>query len=87
MYATKLKGQITADRRLIVEQVPKDLAAGAVEVIVLQAAAPKPAKRLVRRKGQHPAFGLWAKRLAVNDAILFAEQLRQRVETRENGQH
>jgi uncharacterized NAD-dependent epimerase/dehydratase family protein len=87
MYATKLKGQITADRRLIVEQVPKDLAAGAVEVIVLQTVAPKPAKRQVRRKVRHPAFGLWAKRPEVNDAALFAEQLRQRVETRENGQH
>jgi uncharacterized NAD-dependent epimerase/dehydratase family protein len=87
MYATKLKGQVTADRRLIVEQVPKDLAEGAVEVIVLQAATPKPIKRPAQRKVRHPAFGLWAKRPEVRDSALFAEQLRHRVETRENGQH
>ena len=32
MKATKLNGQITADRRLIIERVPKDLLPGSVEV-------------------------------------------------------
>lgn len=86
MYATKLKGQVTSDRRLIVEQVPKDLATGAVEVIVLQTAPPKTSKRPTSRKARHPAFGIWAKRAETHNAAAFAEQLRQRVEKRENGQ-
>ena len=70
MFAVKLKGQITPDRQLRVK-LPKDIAPGAVEVIVLHEAPPEPArtpKRRTRRKAAHPAFGLWAKREDIPDS-------------------
>jgi hypothetical protein len=78
MFATKLKGQITPNRKLIVE-IPRDMEPGAVEVILLHEAPAKAAKP-TRRKTVHPAFGLWAKRIAVNDSADYAAQLRQQIE-------
>jgi hypothetical protein len=78
MLATKLKGQITSNRKLIVE-LPRDLEPGAVEVILLRetpAKVVKPARRLAA----HPAFGLWAKRTDVIDSADYAAQLRQQIE-------
>ncbi len=83
MYATKLKGQITHDRRLVV-QIPRDIDAGTVEVILLRA-TDKSAKRRTRRGSTHPAFGVWAKRADIADAASFAAQLRRRLETRADG--
>ena len=82
MYATKLKGQITHDRRLIIE-IPRDVTAGAVEVILLQV-SDKP-KRTARRGSAHPAFGIWAERTDIADTVSFAMELRRRVEMRADG--
>ena len=78
MLATKLKGQITPGHKLIVE-IPRDVAPGAVEVILLHD-APARAAKSTRRKAAHPAFGLWAKRTDVSDSADYAAQLRQQVE-------
>jgi hypothetical protein len=83
MLATKLKGQITRDRRLVV-RVPRDMETGTVEVILLHVASPA-TKRRARRVATHPAFGIWAKRTDINDAGSFAAQLRQRIESRSDG--
>lgn len=86
MFAVKLKGQITPDRQLRVK-LPKDIAPGAVEVIVLHEAPPEPArtpKRRTRRKAAHPAFGLWAKREDIPDSAEFAAKLRERVQSRKD---
>lgn len=83
MLATKLKGQITRDRRLVV-RIPRDMETGAVEVILLRE-SPQPAKRRARRGTTHPAFGIWAKRADIHDAATFAAELRQRVESRGDG--
>ncbi|MDE3087827.1 MAG: hypothetical protein KGJ80_00380 [Chloroflexota bacterium] len=83
MLATKLKGQITRDRRLVV-RIPREMATGTVEVILLHL-SPQPAKRRARRGTGHPAFGIWAKRSDITDAASFAAQLRQRVEMRADG--
>lgn len=80
MLAAKLKGQITLNRQLIVE-IPRDMAPGAVEVIVLHDAPVKAAK-ITRRKTPHPAFGLWAKRADLIDSADYAAQLRQQIEQR-----
>jgi hypothetical protein len=83
MFATKLKGQITRDRRLVV-RIPREMEAGTVEVILLHLSS-QPTKRRTRRGTMHPAFGIWAKRPDINDAAAFAAQLRQRVESRADG--
>ncbi|MEW5721420.1 MAG: hypothetical protein AB1817_22525 [Chloroflexota bacterium] len=83
MFATKLKRQIARVRRLVV-RIPRDLAAGAVEVILLRV-TDKATKRRARSGTAHPAFGIWAKRTDIADAASFAAQLRQRVETRTDG--
>lgn len=82
MLATKLKGQITPNRKLIVE-IPRDMAPGAVEVILLHDAPVKAAKtaaKASRRKAAHLAFGLWAKRAEISDSARYAAELRQRIE-------
>ncbi len=79
MFATKLKGQITPERKLVVD-IPAGVAPGAVEVILLQDTSVKVTRRQTRRKSGHPAFGLWAKRPDLTDAAAFAAQLRQRIE-------
>ncbi len=84
MLATKLKGQITPNRQLIVD-VPRDISPGAVEVILLHAAPAKATKRQTRRRAAHPAFGLWARRTDLIDSAEYAAQLRQKVEQRTNG--
>ncbi len=84
MLATKLKGQITRNRQLIVE-IPRDMAPGAVEVILLHDTPEKAAKaaaKTSRRKAGHPAFGLWAKRVEVSDSASYAAELRERIERR-----
>jgi hypothetical protein len=86
MNAIKLKGQVTADRRLIVK-LPSETAPGAVEVIILHEAPAKPPKRRTRRKTAHPGFGIWAKRKDITDSAEFAATLRQQVERRSNGRH
>jgi hypothetical protein len=78
MLATKLKGQITPNRKLIVE-IPRDMTPGAVEVILLHE-APAKAVKPARRNAAHPAFGLWAKRADISDSAAYAAQLRQQVE-------
>ncbi len=78
MLATKLKGQITSNHQLIVE-IPREVAPGSVEVILLQA-APVKAIKTTRRKVAHPAFGLWAKRAEIDDSASYAADLRRRVE-------
>lgn len=84
MNAIKLKGQVTADRQLIVE-LPKETAPGAVEVIILRDPPVKPLKRRSRRKTAHPGFGIWAKRKDITDSAEFAATLRHQVERRSNG--
>lgn len=83
MLATKLKGQITRDRKLVVE-IPRNMATGTVEVILLHL-SDKPVKRRARRGSAHPAFGIWAKRADLADSIAFASELRRRVEMRTDG--
>jgi hypothetical protein len=83
MLATKLKGQITRDRRLVV-RIPRDMETGTVEVILLHLSS-QSTKRRTRRGTTHPAFGIWAKRSDINDAASFAAELRQRVEMRADG--
>lgn len=83
MVAVKLKGKITADRRLVVN-LPIGIAAGAVEVIVLREAPAKAPKRRSRRK-THPAFGIWARRKDIADSSKYAAQLRRQVEGRADG--
>jgi uncharacterized protein with PIN domain len=85
MNATKLKGQITADRRLIVERLTRELSPSTVEVIVLQAPAAKIAERRPRRTSDHPAFCIWAKCLDIGDSAAYAALLRRRLESRTNG--
>ncbi len=83
MLALKLKGQITADRQLVVK-LPKNVAPGAVDVILLHEAPLQAPIRRARRKPAHPAFGIWAKRTDVSDSAAFADRLRRRVEGRED---
>lgn len=83
MLATKLKGQITRDRRLVV-RIPRDMKTGTVEVILLHLSSPS-TKGRTRRGSAHPAFGIWAKRSDITDAAAFAAELRQRVEMRADG--
>ena len=83
MLATKLKGQITRDRRLVV-RIPRDMETGTVEVILLHLSSPA-TKRRTRRGITHPAFGIWAKHSDINDAASFAAQLRQHIESRSDG--
>jgi len=83
MYATKLTGQITPDRRLLIN-IPKGVTPGSVEVILLQPQQAKTTKRRTRRKVAHPAFGLWAKRTDISDSADFAAQLRRRLERGED---
>jgi hypothetical protein len=85
MNATKLKGEITADRRLVLERLPEDIVPGSVEVILLQPSTPKPAKRPPRRRQAHPAFGIWARRTDINDAASYAAHLRRQLEVRPDG--
>ena len=80
MLAVRLKGQITADRKLVVK-LPKDIAPGTVDVIVLHEA---PARPRTRRRPAHPAFGIWAKRTELTDSAAYAQQLRQKIENRED---
>ena len=70
--ATRLKGQITADRRLVVDKIPDEMTLGEVEIIVLQTTGAKTNKRPAARKSRHPAFGLWTERRDVTDAVTFA---------------
>lgn len=83
MVAVKLKGQVTADRRLVVE-LPAGIAPGAVEVIVLHEAPAKAPKRRTRRT-THPAFGVWAHRKDITDSAQYAAQLRRQIESRSDG--
>ncbi len=83
MVAVKLKGQVTTDRRLVVE-LPVGIAPGAVEVIVLHEIPAKTPKRRTRRK-THPAFGVWAHRKDITDSARYAAQLRRQIEGRLDG--
>lgn len=83
MLATKLRGKITRDGKLVV-RIPRDIAAGAVEIIILHSAS-RLGKQRARRGIKHPAFGIWAKRSDILDTASFATQLRQRVERRADG--
>ena len=83
MFATKIKGRVTADGRLVVA-LPDGIAPGSVEVIVLHESQPKPRKMSARRKTTHPAFGLWANRKDIKDTAEFAAQLSRRLEMRQD---
>ena len=83
MYAAKLNGQITRDRRLVVA-VPREIAPGAVQVILLRLSS-KPIGRRARRVRAHPAFGVWAKRKSIADSATYAAELRKSLETRADG--
>lgn len=77
MFAAKLKGRITQNHRLVV-RIPRDMATGTVEVVLLHLPT-QSAKRRARRGADHPAFGIWAKRAEISDATSFAAELRYRV--------
>ncbi len=82
MQATRLKGEITPNRRLVV-RVPKSMKPGAVEVILVR--SPKGKKRSTRRAAGHPAFGIWAKRSDIRSSAAFAARLRRGLESRKDG--
>ncbi len=81
MLATKLKGQVTSDRKLVVK-LPRNIPPGAVEVIVLSEALARPVKPRSARRKAHPAFGIWADRPEAAEAALFAAYLRQQMQNR-----
>lgn len=84
MFANKLLGTITSDKRLLVT-LPDDAQTGKVQVILLYD-RPRPKRRATRSSdSDHPAFGLWANRADISDAATFAAELRRRVETRADG--
>ena len=85
MNATKLKGEITADRRLVLEPLPEGLVPGSVEVIVLQSSAVKPARRTPRRRQAHPGYGIWARHADIADSGAYAAHLRQHLESHTDG--
>jgi hypothetical protein len=86
MIAVKLKGTVTKDHRLELT-IPPSVPPGEVEVIVLH---PEPSGPRVRGHKQaatfHPAAGMWADREDIGDTVTFVSQLRQRLETRHDGQ-
>jgi hypothetical protein len=84
MFATKIKGQVTTDRQLVVE-IPPEVNPGEVEVIILHETPTKTSKKRARRKASHPAFGLWAKR-DIESSQKLAVELRQKLESRSDGQ-
>lgn len=85
MFADKLLGTITPDKRLLVT-LPDDAQTGKVQVILLYD-RPRPKRRTTRSAQlQHPAFGLWANRTDISDAATFAAELRRRLESRADGE-
>jgi hypothetical protein len=87
MIAVKLKGMVTTDHRLELK-VPPSVPPGEVEVIVLHP-EPSPGPRIRGHKQAatfHPAAGMWADREDIGDTVTFVSQLRQRLETRHDGQ-
>jgi hypothetical protein len=87
MIAVKLKGTVTKDHRLELT-IPPSVPPGEVEVIVLHP-EPSPGSRVRGHKQSpavHPAAGLWADREDIGDTVTFVSQLRQRLETRYDGQ-
>ncbi len=87
MLARKLRGRVTKDRRLEVV-VPDDVEPGVVEVILLSKDVHRrPARRQApEATREHPAFGLWADRTDIPDSWAYAVSLRQRIETRHDGE-
>jgi hypothetical protein len=83
MIVNRLRGEITADRKLIV-RLPKDVTPGAVDVIILPVPSRKSVRRS-RRASTHPAFGTWSGRTEVRDAAAYAASLRRQVESRGDG--
>jgi hypothetical protein len=83
MVAVKLRGRVTTNKQLVVK-LPKDIAPGEVEVILLHEPPAKAQTRRARRK-THPAFGMWANRKDITDSGDYAAQLRRKVERREDG--
>lgn len=88
IYATRLQGKVTTDRRLIV-QLPQDISAGEVEVIVLYSKTKTKTNPKRRRSGRaaHLAFGMWTDRKDIKDAAAYAIALRKRLEQRTDGKH
>ncbi|MBI4672267.1 MAG: hypothetical protein HY741_11460 [Chloroflexi bacterium] len=84
MFATRLEGTITQDRRLLVN-LPHDATAGKVEVIVLYKKPRAVKKRRRSIQTAHPAFGMWAKRADMIDSATYAAELRRRLEQRADG--
>jgi hypothetical protein len=87
MIAVKLKGTVTKDHRLELT-IPPSVPPGEVEVIVLHPEpSPGPCVRGHKRAATfHPAAGIWADREDISDTVTFVSQLRQRLETRHDGQ-
>jgi hypothetical protein len=87
MIAVKLKGMVTKDHRLEL-MIPPSVPPGEVEVIVLHP-EPSPGPHVRGHKQSpalHPAAGLWADHEDIGDTVTFVSQLRQRLETRYDGQ-
>jgi hypothetical protein len=87
MIAVKLKGMVTTDHRLELK-VPPSVPPGEVEVIVLHLESPPRGRDRERKQPPtfHPAAGMWADREDIGDTVTFVSQLRQRLETRHDGQ-
>jgi hypothetical protein len=81
MLATRLKGTVTTDHKLVVK-LPKSISTGEVEVILLHQRSELGLKKGSGRKLQHPAFGMWADRSDIADAAVYATALRQGIERR-----
>lgn len=84
MLAVKLRGQITNSHRLVIE-LPKDIAPGVVEVIILHQTTPPLLSKKRQRKVVHPGFGVWAKRKDIISTEAYAAELRRKIENREDG--
>lgn len=85
MIAAKLKGTVTQNHRLELE-VPPSIPPGDVEVIVLHLPPSDKSKtRPPRLDPQvHPAAGIWADRMDIDDTVACVSQLRHHLETRTN---
>lgn len=84
MFATKLKGRVTANRQLILT-MPEEIAPGVVEVIVLHNRPNRTLRRKAKGRAAHPAFGLWADRKDITDSASYAALLRQQLQSRSDG--
>lgn len=64
---------------------PDRLAEVALFIDFLQFKSGTVNRKLRARAGEHPAFGIWADRPETQDPVQFTEQLRRKIETRQDG--